>query len=266
MSSRLSFCFCASLHSAAAHGPVPSLAPHCAACLTVTASHSPSDASTSRYPGCGSGIKTCETSGTDDTPPFFPSRSPMDLDTASPPGHTLSGPTGLPSSNAVARTSPPRSSTRRRSDADVSSRCSGVSRTGAHPLPQSSVARESPTAAEWTCLPLTTHIVAVAPLCTSLARNCASTSSNARARASAMRSSKTSSGSASFGAGPGASRAFRMAGTNASAQCSAAALPPCPSNRPNASKRTPRHSAPGAAKDLSSPFMTFLECATRHGG
>ena len=49
---------------------------------------------------------------------------------------------------------------------------------------------ESPTAAEWTCLPLTTHIVAVAPLCMSLARNCASTSANADARASATRSSK----------------------------------------------------------------------------
>ena len=61
MSSRLSFCFCASLHSAAAHGPVPSLPPHCAACFTVTASHSPSDASTRRNPGCESGTIKLET-------------------------------------------------------------------------------------------------------------------------------------------------------------------------------------------------------------
>ena len=164
MSSRLSFCFCASLHSAAAHGPVPSLTPHCAACFTVTASHSPSDARTRRNPGCESGTIKLETSGSDDTPPRFPSRSPMDRDTARPPGHTRSGPTGLPSSNAVARTSPPASSIRLRSAALVSNRCSGVNRTADTPWPQSSVASESPTAAECTRRPFTHTIVAVAPL------------------------------------------------------------------------------------------------------
>jgi hypothetical protein len=77
MSSRLSFCFCASLHSAAAAGPVPSFAPHAAACFTVTASQSPSEASKSRTPGCVSGTTTRVTSGAEITPPFFPSRSPL---------------------------------------------------------------------------------------------------------------------------------------------------------------------------------------------
>ena len=147
------------------------------------------------------------------------------------------------------------------------------------------VASESPTAADVTHRQFTHTIVAVAPLWMSLSKNWASDAANASTSAAGRRSSSASSASSSRAIGPRASSASRMHGTSVSAQCSAAALPPWPSNKPNTLKwhddgggdaehpsapspstRAGVHTTSGDANDLSSPFITFRLCATRTNG
>ena len=133
------------------------------------------------------------------TPPFFPSRSPILLETANPPGQTLSGPTPRlspfgPSSNSVGRTSPPLSTIRFLSPSEQSNRCSLLNLDVPFLFGTSKVANESPTAAVVTFLPFTITTVAVHPECMSFRKNFSSRFSNANFNACGRRYSNTSSG------------------------------------------------------------------------
>ena len=133
------------------------------------------------------------------TPPFLPSRSPMLLEMANPPGHTLNGPTPLlspfgPSSNSVGRTSPPLSTIRFLSPSEQSNLCSLLNLDVPFLFGTSKIANESPTAAVVTFLPFTITTVAVHPECISFLKNFSSSVSNASFNADGRRYSNTSSG------------------------------------------------------------------------
>ena len=140
------------------------------------------------------------------TPPFFPSRSPMLLETAKPPGQTLNGPTPRlsplgPSSNSVGRTSPPLSIIRFLSPSEQSNRCSLLNLDVPFLFGTSKIASESPTAAVVTFLPFTMTTVAVHPECMSFRKNFSSRFSNANFNACGRRYSNTSSGFCRAGGG-----------------------------------------------------------------
>mmetsp|Transcript_29158 Transcript_29158/g.72698 ORF Transcript_29158/g.72698 Transcript_29158/m.72698 type:complete len:204 (-) Transcript_29158:283-894(-) len=166
------------IFSAALHG----LAPLCtllATCSGLIASHTPSEAKTRTPPHVGSYCVTT-VEGTAETDGH--GASPMQRQTANPPGHARSGPRG-PFSSAHCATFPPTLSTRSRSSGESLSRCSAVRILGESR--SSSMAAESPALAMViSCLfSLTMATVSVHPAEPDAARASLCSRSNATAHA-----------------------------------------------------------------------------------